>query len=40
MRKYNADIGAKHKRMSGCAEINTLLGLPINYLINVAPAPA
>ena len=39
MNKYNAAIGVKLKRLSGCAEINTLLGLPINYLIIIAPVP-
>jgi hypothetical protein len=33
MRKYNAAIGAKLKKLSGCVEINTPLGIIIIYLI-------
>jgi hypothetical protein len=37
-RIFKAAIGAKRKKLSGCAEINTPLGTIINYLIIIAPA--
>ena len=38
MRKFKATMYAKHKWLSGCAEINALLGLLINHMIILASA--
>jgi hypothetical protein len=38
VRKCNPDVYAKHKQLSGCAEANALLCLPINHIIIHASA--
>ena len=36
-KKFNPAIYAKHKWLSGCAEINTLLSVPIHHKIILVP---